>query len=90
MNPTIMLFDEPTSDLDSEMVDEVLTVIKQLANEGMTMVIVTHEMGCAKEVSDRIVFMDGGVIAGIGTPNQLFNHPTEQRTKIFLRRHLED
>jgi putative lysine transport system ATP-binding protein len=89
MNPTIMLFDEPTSALDPEMVGEVLTVIKQLANEGMTMVIVTHEMAFAKEVSDRIVFMDGGVIAEIGTPDQLFNHPLEPRTKAFLRRYIE-
>jgi len=90
MNPTIMLFDEPTSALDPEMVGEVLTVIKQLANEGMTMVIVTHEMSFAKEVSDRIVFMDGGVIAEIGTPDQLFNHPSEPRTTAFLRRYIED
>lgn len=90
MSPNIMLFDEPTSALDPEMVGEVLTVIKQLANEGMTMVIVTHEMAFAKEVSDRVVFMDQGVIAEIGTPNQLFNHPKEERTKAFLKRYIED
>lgn len=90
MSPNIMLFDEPTSALDPEMVGEVLTVIKKLANEGMTMVIVTHEMAFAKEVSDRVVFMDQGVIAEIGTPNQLFNHPKEERTKAFLKRYLQD
>lgn len=90
MSPNIMLFDEPTSALDPEMVGEVLTVIKKLANEGMTMVIVTHEMAFAKEVSDRVVFMDQGVIAEIGTPNQLFNHPKEERTKAFLKRYIED
>ncbi len=90
MNPNIMLFDEPTSALDPEMVGEVLAVIKKLALEGMTMVIVTHEMAFAKEVSDRVVFMDRGVIAEIGTPNQLFNHPKEERTKAFLKRYIED
>lgn len=90
MSPNIMLFDEPTSALDPEMVGEVLTVIKKLANEGMTMVIVTHEMAFAKEVSDRVVFMDQGVIAEIGTPNQIFNHPKEERTKAFLKRYLQD
>jgi len=90
MSPNIMLFDEPTSALDPEMVGEVLAVIKKLANEGMTMVIVTHEMAFAKEVSDRVVFMDQGVIAEIGTPNQLFNHPKEERTKAFLKRYLQD
>ncbi|MCF7930160.1 MAG: amino acid ABC transporter ATP-binding protein [Acholeplasmataceae bacterium] len=90
MSPNIMLFDEPTSALDPEMVGEVLAVIKKLANEGMTMVIVTHEMAFAKEVSDRVVFMDQGVIAEMGTPNQLFNHPKEERTKAFLKRYLQD
>jgi putative lysine transport system ATP-binding protein len=90
MNPKIMLFDEPTSALDPEMVGEVLEVIKALAHEGMTMVIVTHEMAFAKAVSSRIVFMDQGVIAEIGTPNQIFNHPKEERTKLFLKRYLED
>ncbi|HAX03528.1 MAG: ABC transporter [Tenericutes bacterium GWC2_34_14] len=87
MNPTIMLFDEPTSALDPEMVGEVLTVIKNLANEGMTMVIVTHEMAFAEEVSDRIVFMDQGVIAEMGTPKTILHQPKEERTKAFLRRY---
>lgn len=86
MQPKIMLFDEPTSALDPEMVGEVLSVIKTLAGEGMTMVIVTHEMAFANEVSDRIVFMDQGVIAEIGTPHEIFNHPKEDRTKAFLKR----
>ncbi len=90
MSPKIMLFDEPTSALDPEMVGEVLTVIKNLANEGMTMVIVTHEMAFAKEVSDRIVFMDQGVIAEIGTPEEILINPKEERTKAFLRRYTED
>ncbi len=89
MNPKIMLFDEPTSALDPEMVGEVLTVIKNLANEGMTMVIVTHEMEFAKEVSDRIVFMDQGVIAEIGTPEQILVNPKEERTKTFLHRYVK-
>ena len=88
MNPTIMLFDEPTSALDPEMVGEVLSVIKQLANEGMTMVIVTHEMAFAEEVSDRIVFMDQGVIVEMGKPHELMNQPKEERTKAFLKRYL--
>ncbi len=90
MNPKIMLFDEPTSALDPEMVGEVLSVIKTLANEGMTMVIVTHEMAFAKEVSDRIVFMDQGVIAEIGTPEIILNTPKEARTKAFLKRYMKD
>lgn len=89
MNPKIMLFDEPTSALDPEMVGEVLTVIKNLANEGMTMVIVTHEMEFAKEVSDRIVFMDQGVIAEMGTPEQILMNPKEERTKAFLHRYVK-
>lgn len=89
MNPKIMLFDEPTSALDPEMVGEVLTVIKNLANEGMTMVIVTHEMEFAKEVSDRIVFMDQGVIAEIGTPEQILTNPKEERTRAFLHRYVK-
>ena len=76
MNPKVMLFDEPTSALDPEMVGEVLEVMKQLANEGMTMVVVTHEMGFAKEVGSRIFFMDGGRITEQGTPDEVFNHPT--------------
>lgn len=87
MNPTIMLFDEPTSALDPEMVGEVLTVIKNLAKEGMTMVIVTHEMAFAEDVSDRIVFMDQGVIAEMGTPSEILVNPKEERTKAFLKRY---
>ncbi len=84
MNPDIMLFDEPTSALDPEMVGEVLTVMKELAQGGMTMVVVTHEMGFARDVADRIVFMAGGVIAEEGTPDELFNNPKNERTKEFL------
>jgi putative lysine transport system ATP-binding protein len=87
MNPTIMLFDEPTSALDPEMVGEVLSVMKDLAKEGMTMVIVTHEMGFAEEVSDRIVFMDQGVIAEMGAPQEILKNPKEERTKAFLKRY---
>ncbi len=84
MEPKIMLFDEPTSALDPEMVGEVLEVMKQLAREGMTMVVVTHEMGFAREVGDRVIFMDGGYIVEENTPNQLFNNPQHERTKLFL------
>mgnify|MGYP001411099267 CR=1 FL=1 len=84
MDPEIMLFDEPTSALDPEMVGEVLNVMKQLAEEGMTMVVVTHEMGFAREVADRILFMDDGVIAEEGTPEQIFSNPKKERTKSFL------
>ena len=84
MEPDVMLFDEPTSALDPEMVGEVLQVIKNLVKSGMTAVIVTHEMGFAKEVSDRVLFMDGGVIAESGTPDQIFNNPQNPRTKEFL------
>ena len=84
MEPDVMLFDEPTSALDPEMVGEVLTVIKELVQTGMTTVIVTHEMGFAKEVSDRVLFMDGGVIAEEGTPEEIFEHPKNARTKEFL------
>ena len=86
MNPEIMLFDEPTSALDPEMVGEVLNVIKELADEDMTMVIVTHEMGFAKDVSDKVVFMDDGVILEEGNPDKIFNHPENERTKQFLSR----
>ncbi|MBO7293749.1 MAG: amino acid ABC transporter ATP-binding protein [Clostridia bacterium] len=85
MSPKVMLFDEPTSALDPEMVGEVLDLIRQLAEEGMTMVIVTHEMGFAREVADRILFMDGGVIAEQGTPEELFDHPKNPRTQQFLK-----
>lgn len=84
MNPEIMLFDEPTSALDPEMVGEVLAVMKQLAEEGMTMVVVTHEMGFAKEVADRVLFMDEGVIMESGTPQDIFDNPKNERTKSFL------
>jgi len=84
MEPDVMLFDEPTSALDPEMVKEVLLVIKDLANSGMTTVIVTHEMGFAKEVATRVMFIDDGIVLEEGTPDQVFNHPKEQRTKDFL------
>ncbi len=84
MEPKIMLFDEPTSALDPEMVGEVLEVMKQLAKEGMTMIVVTHEMGFAKEVGDRVIFMDGGYIVEENTPEELFTHPKHERTKAFL------
>jgi glutamine transport system ATP-binding protein len=84
MEPKIMLFDEPTSALDPEMVGEVLEVMKQLAKEGMTMVVVTHEMGFAREVGDRVLFMDGGYIVEENTPHELFDNPQHERTKAFL------
>lgn len=84
MNPEVMLFDEPTSALDPEMVGEVLEVMKNLAEKGMTMVIVTHEMGFAREVADRILFMDEGVVVEEGTPDQIFNNTQSERTKEFL------
>ena len=84
MKPDVMLFDEPTSALDPEMVKEVLNVIKSLADNGMTCVIVTHEMGFAKEVSDRVLFMDEGIIQESGTPDEVFNHPKNPRTIEFL------
>lgn len=86
MNPEVMLFDEPTSALDPEMVGEVLDVMKQLAKEGMTMVVVTHEMGFAKEVADRVIFMDEGQIMEIGTPDEIFSNPQNPRTQAFLRK----
>ncbi|MDD3413310.1 MAG: amino acid ABC transporter ATP-binding protein [Lachnospiraceae bacterium] len=84
MNPKIMLFDEPTSALDPELVGEVLRVMKNLAEDGMTMVVVTHEMGFAKEVADRIVYMDEGKIVEEGTPEEIFNNPVNPRTKEFI------
>jgi polar amino acid transport system ATP-binding protein len=84
MDPDIMLFDEPTSALDPELVGEVLNVMKALAKEGMTMVVVTHEMGFAREVGDRVIFMDGGKIVEEGTPEEIFTSPKEERTKAFL------
>ncbi|HFI0150511.1 TPA: amino acid ABC transporter ATP-binding protein [Streptococcus suis] len=84
MDPDVLLFDEPTSALDPEMVGEVLAVMQDLAKSGMTMVIVTHEMGFAREVADRVIFMDGGVIVEDGTPEDVFEHTKEERTKDFL------
>ena len=84
MKPKVMLFDEPTSALDPEMINEVLDVIKELANEGMTMVVVTHEKGFAREVADRVVFMAEGEIVEVGTPKDIFDNPQEERTKKFL------
>ncbi len=84
MEPEVMLFDEPTSALDPEMVGEVLDVMKELAREGMTMAVVTHEMGFAREVADRVIFMDSGKIVEVNTPHELFDHPQHERTKLFL------
>ena len=84
MKPKVMLFDEPTSALDPEMVGEVLDVMKSLANEGMTMAVVTHEMGFAREVGDRLLFVDGGTIIEQGDPREVFENPKEERTKLFL------
>ena len=84
MDPKVMLFDEPTSALDPEMIGEVLDVMKTLAKEGMTMVVVTHEMGFAREVADRVIFMDDGAIVEVGTPEHFFTKPTHERTKLFL------
>lgn len=90
MEPDVLLFDEPTSALDPEMVGEVLAVMKELAKSGLTMLVVTHEMGFAKEVANRVVFMDKGVIEEQGTPEQIFNNPTKERTREFLKRILKD
>ena len=84
MDPKVMLFDEPTSALDPEMIGEVLDVMKTLAKEGMTMVVVTHEMGFAREVADRIIFMDEGAVVEVGTPGHFFTNPEHERTKLFL------
>lgn len=89
MNPEVLLFDEPTSALDPEMVGDVLNIMKELANEGLTMIVVTHEMEFAKDVSSRVIFMDQGVIAEEGTPEQIFEHPQEARTQTFLKRYLK-
>ncbi|MEU8365242.1 amino acid ABC transporter ATP-binding protein [Nonomuraea sp. NPDC048882] len=86
MNPDLMLFDEPTSALDPELVGDVLTVMRKLAEEGMTMLVVTHEMGFAREVADRVVFMDGGVIVEDGVPAQVIGDPQQERTRAFLHR----
>ncbi len=84
MEPNVMLFDEPTSALDPEMINEVLDVMKNLANNGMTMIVVTHEMGFAREVADRVVFMDGGQVVEVGPPATFFSNPREERTKRFI------
>jgi polar amino acid transport system ATP-binding protein len=89
MQPKVMLFDEATSALDPELVEEVNQVMKQLAHEHMTMLIVTHEMNFANEVSDHVLFMDQGVVCEQGPPSQLFTNPKEERTKSFLKKHLE-
>lgn len=89
MNPDIILFDEPTSALDPEMVGEVLEVMKGLAKSGLTMIVVTHEMAFARDVSDRVVFMDGGIILEQGSPDEIFNNPQKERTKEFLTRYLQ-
>ena len=89
MNPEVILFDEPTSALDPEMIGEVLDLMKELANEGMTMVIVTHEMGFAREVADRIIFMADGVIKEEGTPSEVFDNPKDERLKEFLSKVLK-
>ncbi|MEO3797903.1 amino acid ABC transporter ATP-binding protein [Nonomuraea sp. B10E15] len=86
MDPSLMLFDEPTSALDPELVGDVLTVMRKLAEEGMTMLVVTHEMGFAREVADRVVFMDGGVVVEDGPPSQVIGDPRHERTKAFLHR----
>ena len=86
MNPQIMLFDEPTSALDPELVEEVLQVMKRLAEEGMTMIVVTHEMGFAREVADRVLFMDQGIVIEEGTPKDIFENPVQERTRSFLKR----
>jgi general L-amino acid transport system ATP-binding protein len=89
MQPKIMLFDEPTSALDPEMIKEVLDVMTELARSGMTMLVVTHEMGFAKSVADRLVFIDAGKIVEQGTPDDIFNHPVHDRTKLFLSQILQ-
>ena len=90
MNPEVLLFDEPTSALDPEMVGGILEVMKELANEGLTMIVVTHEMQFARDVSSRVVFMDKGVILEQGTPKEIFENPKEERTKEFLNRYLKE
>ena len=86
MDPKLMLFDEPTSALDPELVGEVLNVMRELAQGGMTMIVVTHEMGFAREVADRVVFMDGGVVVEQGPPDEVINNPQHERTQSFLSR----
>lgn len=89
MNPDAILFDEPTSALDPEMVGEVLKIMKDLAQEGLTMIVVTHEMEFARDVSNRVIFMDKGIIAEEGKPEDIFTHPKKERTKEFLQRYLQ-
>jgi ABC-type polar amino acid transport system ATPase subunit len=86
MEPRVMLFDEPTSALDPELKDEVLRVMRQLAEEGMTMIVVTHEMQFAREMADRVLFFDGGLVAESGSPEQIFDEPQNERTREFVRR----
>ncbi len=86
LNPEVVLFDEPTSALDPELIGEVLNVMKDLAKSGMTMIVVTHEMSFAKDVANHVIFMDGGVIAEEGTPEEIFDHPKQERTRQFLSR----
>ena len=90
MEPDVILFDEPTSAFDPEMVGEVLKVMKELADTGLTMLVVTHEMGFAKEVADRVVFMNNGIIEEEGTPEEIFNNPKKERTREFLKRTLNN
>ena len=90
MNPEVILFDEPTSALDPEMVGEVLAVMKNLADSGLTMLVVTHEMAFARDVANKVVFMDGGVIVEQGSPDEIFTAPKEERTKAFLSRMLQE
>ncbi|MFK5160406.1 amino acid ABC transporter ATP-binding protein, partial [Propionibacterium freudenreichii] len=90
MHPKLMLFDEPTSALDPELVGDVLKVMRDLAEEGMTMVVVTHEMAFARDVADRVVFMDAGKVVEEGTPDQVINHPSQERTQQFLSRMVAD
>jgi ABC-type polar amino acid transport system ATPase subunit len=85
MEPKVMMFDEATSALDPELVGEVLMVMEQLAHEGMTMLVVTHEMGFAREAADEVIFMDGGVVVEAGKPEEIFDHPQQERTRAFLR-----
>lgn len=90
LNPSVILFDEPTSALDPELVSEVLSVIKQVAEEHITMIIVTHEMAFAREISDKVVFMDGGVVVESGTPEEIFGNPQKERTRQFLQRYRQE
>ncbi|MFK5160714.1 amino acid ABC transporter ATP-binding protein, partial [Propionibacterium freudenreichii] len=90
MHPKLMLFDEPTSALDPELVGDVLKVMRDLAEEGMTMVVVTHEMAFARDVADRVVFMDAGKVVEQGTPDEVINHPSQERTQQFLSRMVAD